>query len=316
MEHILNKIKEYNRIIIHGHVAPDGDCIGSQYGLYHMIKASFPEKEVYVTGDVCEYVAFLGKPTHVDEALFKGALSICVDCATAARLSDQNYKLADYVIKIDHHIDVEAYGNYQLVDTKAASCTEILTEFYNRYSDILKLNYDAAYALYTGLVTDSGRFRFDSVSKHTFNMAGILVSQGINISEIDTKLSLESIKELKFKGWVLDNFQMTENGCAYIKITRKDIEKYGLSDEDAAAQVSTISTIEDCPVWVLVMEYPDAIRMRLRSRGPAVNLLANEYAGGGHAKASGATLPSWDEFDNFIAKMDKLAKDYKASLND
>ena len=145
MEHILNKIKEYNRIIIHGHVAPDGDCIGSQYGLYHMLKESFPEKEIYVTGDVCEYVSFLGKPTHVDESLFTGALSICVDCATAARLSDQNYKLADYVIKIDHHIDVDAYGNYQLVDSKAASCTEILTEFYNRYKNELKLNYDDCY---------------------------------------------------------------------------------------------------------------------------------------------------------------------------
>ena len=113
MEHILNKIKEYNTIIIHGHKRPDGDCYGSQFGLQRAIKATYPDKKVYVVGGVCDYCAFLGKMDEIPDDIYKGALAICVDCATSDRLADQRFSLADYVIKIDHHIAEENYGNYQ-----------------------------------------------------------------------------------------------------------------------------------------------------------------------------------------------------------
>ena len=93
------------------------------------------------------------------------------------------------------------------------------------------------------------------------------------------------------------------------------INEFGVSDEDAASQVSTISTIDGCPVWAIFMEYPQEIRIRLRSRGPVINKLAEEYNGGGHAKASGARLNSWEELDGFIQKADKLVKAYKEELN-
>ena len=109
----------------------------------------------------------------------------------------------------------------------------------------------------------------------------------------------------------MSNFNVTENGFAYIKMTRDVIDSFGVSDEDAAAQVSTISTIEGCPVWAIFMDYPTEIRIRLRSRGPIINKLAEEYQGGGHAKASGAKLMSWDQLDGFLEKVDKLVKDYK-----
>lgn len=96
---------------------------------------------------------------------------------------------------------------------------------------------------------------------------------------------------------------MTDEGFAYIKMTRDVVEKYGVSDEEAANQVGTISTIEGCPVWALFMEYPgNEIRIRLRSRGPVINTLAEEYNGGGHAKAAGASLDSWDDLDGFVKK--------------
>lgn len=312
MEFILQKIKEFDTIIIHGHYRPDGDCIGSQYGLMNIIKETYPEKNVYITGEASAFVSFIGSPTILeDESIFENALSICVDCATADRLSDKRYNLAKYSIKIDHHIDVEQYCDYQYVDTTAPACAQIITEMYIKHSNELKMNKDAANALYVGINTDTGRFKFDSVNSRTFIAAAELLDNGVDISWIDNNLSIETLQTLKLKGYCLSNFKMTENGFAYIIMKRETIDMFGVSDEDAAAQVSTISTIEGCPVWAIFMDYPNEIRIRLRSRGPVINKLAEEYNGGGHAKASGAKLICWDELDEFVSKADELVKKYK-----
>lgn len=312
MEFILQKIKEFDTIIIHGHYRPDGDCIGSQYGLMNIIKETYPEKKVYITGEASAFVSFIGSPTILeDESIFENALSICVDCATADRLSDKRYNLAKYSIKIDHHIDVEQYCDYQYVDTTAPACAQIITEMYIKHSNELKMNKDAANALYVGINTDTGRFKFDSVNSRTFIAAAELLDNGVDISWIDNNLSIETLQTLKLKGYCLSNFKMTENGFAYIIMKRETIDMFGVSDEDAAAQVSTISTIEGCPVWAIFMDYPNEIRIRLRSRGPVINKLAEEYNGGGHAKASGAKLICWDELDEFVSKADELVKKYK-----
>lgn len=315
MEKIKALIEKYNTIILHGHIRPDGDCIGSQYGLYYLLKENYPNKNIYITGETSEFVSFIGRPSLINEELFDGALSICLDCAVSERLSDTRFNLSKEVIKIDHHIPVEDYGNYQYVDTTAPACAQIITELYMKYQNEWKLTKEAALALYVGISTDTGRFKFDSVNERTFLAAACLVSHGVDLGYIDNQLSVETLESLKLKGYILSNFKISEHGFAYVTLTREEIERFGVSDEDAAAQVSTISTIEFCPVWAILLEYPnDEIRIRLRSRGPAINLLANEYGGGGHAKASGAKLNSWNDLDVFVQKADQLVFDYKKSL--
>ena len=295
MDKIKEYIEKYDTIIIHGHVRPDGDCIGSQYS---------------------DYVAFIGRPELVSEELFKGALSICVDCATAERLSDKRYNLAEEYIKIDHHIPVEDYGAYQYVDTKAPACAQIIAELYLKNKDKWVLTKEAATALYVGILTDTSRFKFETVTSQTFKVAAELVDKGVDLGYLDNQLSVETLENLKLRGYVLSNFKITENGFAYITLTREEIERFGVSDEDAAAQVSTISSIGFCPVWAILLEYSkEEIRIRLRSRGPIINKLAEEYEGGGHAKASGAKLRNWSLLAEFVNKADKLVKEYKESLN-
>ena len=131
---------------------------------------------------------------------------------------------------------------------------------------------------------------------------------------LNNHLSIETLDTIKLRGYCLSNFQMSDNGFAYIKMTREIINRFGVSDEDAASQVTSISSIDTCPVWAMFIEYPTEIRIRLRSRGPVVNLLAEKYQGGGHPKASGAHLDSWDQLDDFIKDADKLVKEYKDSL--
>jgi len=308
---ILNKIKEYETIIIHGHKRPDGDCYGAQFGLKDIIKNSFPQKRVYVVGEVSDFVSFLGNIDTIDDSVYNGALSIVVDTAVVNRISDKRYALGKEIIKIDHHIPVDDYGNIRWVDTNFPSCAQMIAYFYSQFKDELKLSLTGATALYTGIVTDTGRFRFRGVSPLTHQIAALLLSKGVDIEYIDLKLSQESLKTIALKGYIYSNFVQRE-GFVYVKLTRDVIDKYEVSDEEAAATVNLLSGIEGFPVWALFIEYPNEIRIRLRSSGPNIDKLANQYEGGGHAKASGARLSSWDELPNFIKDAEELVKNYES----
>lgn len=309
MERILNKIKTYDTIIIHGHKRPDGDCYGAQFGLKDIISASFPNKNVYVVGDTSDFVDFVGKVDQISDNTYQNALAIVVDTAVRDRISDERYISAKEVIKIDHHIPVDDYGDIIWVDTNFPSCAQMITYFYYKFKDELKLTEKGAIALYTGIVTDTGRFRYRGVSQLTHQLAGLLIEKGVDVEYIDQMLTSETIEMMALKGFAYNNFK-TANGFIYLKVTRDVIEKYQVTDEQAASMVSLIGGIKGYPVWALFIEYPGEIRIRLRSSGPNVDLLANKYGGGGHAKAAGAKLDTWDDLNQFIKDVEDLVKIY------
>ena len=312
MKKILEKIKEFDTIIIHGHVNPDGDCIGSQFGLKYLIEETFPNKKVIITGSASKYVSFLGKPTMIeDESIFIGALSICVDCPVYERLSDNRFDKAKYSIKIDHHNDYNEYCDYEYIDSVAPSCTQIITEFYKTFSDELKMSEKAATALYVGMLTDTGRFSHGNVTPKTFECASTLLSHGVNLEFVNNSLSLETEGALRLKGYCLNNFKITENGFAYITLKYDEFSKFGVGEEVASSLVTSISTMKECPIWALIIENSEKIRLRLRSRRPAINELAQKYNGGGHKLASGGTLKNWDDLEEFVKLADELVKNYK-----
>ena len=113
MRAVLEKIKQYNRIIITRHMRPDGDAIGSTKGLARILRLSFPQKEIYIqTDDGSDYLAFLGKDDDpVSPELYRDALLVVIDTATADRISNANFRLAKEIVKIDHHIDIQPYGD-------------------------------------------------------------------------------------------------------------------------------------------------------------------------------------------------------------
>ncbi len=315
-DQIFSKIKDYKKIIIHMHKRPDGDCYGAGFGLKHIIKTTYPEKQVYVVGEETEYVSFVGTPDIINDDVFEGALSIVVDTASKDRVSDQRFKLSEFVIKIDHHIPVDDYGDLIYVDTSRPASAQIILEFFLRYKSELKMNMDAAIALYTGIVTDTGRFRFRSVNSDTFKSVAYLLDYGIDFVDILNKLSVKSENLLKLQGYVLLNFEKTPNGVAYIKMTTDLIEEFDVSLEEATSLVNELSTLEDCPVWMLFAEYDENfVRARMRSKGPAIDKLANKYDGGGHALACGANLGTWDKTEAILKDADELVKEYKASQN-
>ncbi|MCD4827618.1 MAG: bifunctional oligoribonuclease/PAP phosphatase NrnA [Acholeplasmataceae bacterium] len=310
MKRILNKIKAAETIIIHGHKRPDGDCYGAQFGLKDIIKTTYPNKHVYVVGQTSDFVDFVGKVDTITDDKYANALVIVVDTATSERISDPRYEMGSYLIKIDHHIPVDDYGDLRWVDTSFPSCAQMIAYFYHSFKNELKLTKEGAIALYTGIVTDTGRFRYRGVSKITHQLAGMLIEKGVDVEFIDQSLSKETLNMVALKGYVYSNYVACD-GFIYIKMTRDVINKFGITDEQAASVVNSLSGIEGFPVWALFIEYPSEIRIRLRSNGPEINTLANQYAGGGHAKASGCRIENWDQLDAFVKDAEKVVKAYK-----
>lgn len=313
---ILEEIKKYNTILIHGHIRPDGDCYGSQFGLAAILKENFPEKDIHVVGTTSDFVSFLGTPKKetITDEMYNGSLAIVVDCGSAERVSEPRYTLADKVIKIDHHIAQTHYGDLVYVEEEAPSCCQIITKFAIEMG--LRINYEAAFALYTGIVTDTGRFRFRGVDSETMMAAATLLSCGVDVEKLDNLLSVETMDVVKLKGYVLQNTVFTPDGVAYIKMTRDVLNQYNVTDEEAASLVSMIGSVEGYPVYCLFMDYPTEIRIRIRSRGPRVDKLANLYGGGGHEKAAGAHLDCWDDLDGFVSKLGQLNKYYQETGKD
>ena len=313
---IFNKIREYDRIFLFRHVRNDGDCVGASKGLKEIILATWPEKEVYlIDKDTAAYLEFMGPEDEpVDEALYADALGIVLDTASENRISNKNYKLCKELIKIDHHIPLECYGDYIWVEEERSSCCEMIVDFYETFRDQLVLNSTAATHLYTGMVTDSGRFKYDGVSGNTMRAAGTLLDVGVDIQTLYARLYLEAFEYLKFKAYIYEKMQITENGVAYIFVDKAMQEKFNLSLEQASAVVGTLDAIRGCICWAAFIENGDAegsIRVRLRSRFVHINGIAEKYRGGGHACASGATVYGTEEIQALLRDADALVKEYK-----
>lgn len=314
---VLDTIKEYNKIIIFRHFRPDGDAVGSTKGLQRILQLSFPNKQIVLQNcDFSDYLSFLGgeEPLYDDE-FYKDALGIVIDTATKARISNQRFSLCKKLIKIDHHIPIESYGDINWVEDERCSSCELITAFYDAMKDELKIDKEAATYLYTGLVTDSGRFRFRSVSGDTMRLAGLLLDQGVDTDHLYAHLYMKEFKEFKFEGYVLNNIQITENGVAHIYIDKSVMEEYNLSYEQASACVSFMDTIKDSLIWIAFIDTDksDEIRVRIRSRFITVNTLGEKYEGGGHACACGATVHSKEQMNNLLSDADKMLGEYKSA---
>ena len=314
---VLNTIKEFDRIIIFRHFRPDGDAVGSTKGLQRILRLSFPEKEIVLQNcDFADYVAFLGEEESLrEDDFYTDALGIVLDTATTARISNQKFSLCKKLIKIDHHIPVESYADINWVEDERSSCCELITAFYDAMRDELKIDKEAATYLYTGLVTDSGRFRFRSVSGETMRLAGVLLDTGVDIDHLYAHLYMKDLSEFKFQSYVMENIQLTQNGVAYIYIDHATMDRFGLTFEQASACVSYMDSIKNSLIWIALIdaEKPGDIRVRLRSRFVTINDLGKKYEGGGHACAAGATVHSTEQMQALIADADTLLGEYKNS---
>ena len=230
---ILDKIKEYDSIIIMRHTRPDGDAIGSTMGLRQILRLSFPEKKIrLINSDYSDYVAFLeNEDKDVSDNIYKKSLGIVVDTGDVKRISNKKYELCKELVKIDHHIDNSPYGDISWVEEERASACEMIAQFYFDNDKELKIDSFAATAIYTGMITDTGRFKYGVTNSSPFTYAGRLMDLGIDVELLYAHLYAQSFDEMKFKAFVLRNMKITENGVAYVYISRATQKKYRLNHE-------------------------------------------------------------------------------------
>lgn len=312
IEAIVQKIKQYETIIIHRHVRPDPDAYGSQAGLAQLIENNYPEKNVYVTGSEEASLNFLVRMDEVNDAAYEGALVIVCDTANQARIDDQRYAKGKELIKIDHHPIVDAYGDLQWVDTTASSTCEMIYElFLHMEKEGAILSDQGARLIYAGIVGDTGRFLFPSTTPKTLTYASDLVHYDFDRRTLYNEMYKTSLRVAKLKGHILQNLSLEEAGYATIPLTKDVLDEYEMSASETSQLVGILGDIEGILAWVFFVEEEDSIRVRLRSKGPVINKIAENHNGGGHPMAAGATAKDWEETKEIAKELEQACSDYQ-----
>lgn len=315
-EAVLDCIKNYDTIIIHRHSRPDGDAMGSQIGMKHIILENFPNKKVYMVGDTTNYLSFMPDSVmdEIDDGVYNGALAILLDFAAPHLASDNRYTLADKTVRVDHHIYCETFTDVEVVESSYESCCGLVTAFAVECG--LKINATAGEALYTGMLTDSGRFRYDSTSSRTFKMAAELIDTGFDVNELYRNLYSDNFDSKLLKAKFTLKIQFTPNNVAYIYTTKDEVKELGSSEFSISrGMVVTMADIKGVDIWVNFTESDEGVLCELRSGRFNINPIAVKYGGGGHQKASGACVPDHDTAMAMLADLDKMQGEYNERGN-
>lgn len=308
---ILNKIEEFNTIVIHRHNRPDGDAYSSQLGLKMFIELNYPNKKVYAVGDKTKYLSDIVQVDEIEDSIYDDALVFVVDTGSQDRIADERFDKGKFLIKIDHHINVESFGDLEWVDTSYPACALMISDIVFSKEDYI-INQNLAEMLYYGIVTDTGRFKYPSINGKALRLAAKLIEVGIDLEKVNGVLYLRDKDEFKLKGYTMLNHEYTKNGVAYITFSMKLMKELGVNDEEAASMVNVMDSIIGSQIWILFIEHESNLyRARIRSRYIPINELANKYNGGGHKNASGATLGDEKNIKKLLKDADKILKEFK-----
>ncbi len=309
-ENIIALLKKYDKIIIHRHKNPDGDAIGSQVGLKHLILENLPGKTVFCVGDAPKRYAFIedSEPDEIADEEYRGALAVILDLSAPELISDERYTLAEATARIDHHIFIAPIAEEEVINTDYESCCGLITELAIEAG--WKMPKIAAAALYTGMVTDSGRFRYDCVTDGTHRRASFLMKEKIDTNSIYSALYSDDLKSIQLRASFTMKIKALPERVAYIYTT---LEEFLATGESAftisRGMVGTMSDLKGIDIWANFTETPDGVLCELRSSKYNINPIATKYGGGGHQKASGATLKTREEAMLLLEDLKNLSKE-------
>ena len=304
---ILEKIKEYDTIIIHRHMKPDPDALGSQVGLKALLKHHFPEKTIKAVGFDEPTLTWMAEMDLVEDSTYQGALVIVCDTANTARIDDKRYSQGDFLIKIDHHPNDDIYGDLSWVDTSSSSASEMIALF--AQTTQLALSDRAAELLFAGIVGDTGRFLYPSTTARTLRLAASLREHNFDFASLTRKMDTMSYKIAKLQGYIYDHLEVDENGAARVILSQEVLKQFNVTDAETAAIVSAPGRIDSVSLWGIFVEQADGhYRVRLRSKIHPINEIAKEHDGGGHPLASGANSYSLEENEIIYQKLKNLLK--------
>ncbi len=307
---LINKIKEYDTIVIARHIGVDPDALCSQLALRDSILLTYPEKKVFSIGTGSQKFLSFGKLDKVEK--YENALLIVCDTPDKRRVDSVNFDEFNYSIKIDHHPFVEEFCDLEIIEEDKTSVSEIIMNIIEKTE--LKCNSSIAELLYMGLVSDSNRFLFNSCSYNTFKIVSTYLEKyPFDISKAYQKLYMRPLNEIRLEGYISLNMHVTENSLGYVFITDDVIKELKVDTASAGNMINNFNYIKEVLVWVTATEdiKNDQYRVSIRSRGPEVKEVAENHHGGGHKYAAGVKVKTKEEVENIIKDLDKLLKNYK-----
>ena len=294
-------IANAGRILISGHMSPDGDSLGCMVALQRLLSQA--GVEAYATADLNA----LGKPGFLEgvadliplrklKAAGRFDLFIALDCAAFDRMPAEVRQAADSlpVICIDHHVTNTAFGEVSIIDSSASSTAELVWSFakWNEW----KLDRAAAEALWVAMITDTGRFAYDSTSPRTLRAAGDLLKHGVRTALInDVIYGSFSCKAVELKRLAWRSLHIWKNRkVAEVTLTRDDFRSVRGSKADAEDVIEIPRSVARNEIALFFYQLPDRtreIKCSIRTRGDwDATVLAGKFGGGGHRKAAGCTI--------------------------
>ena len=290
-------IKGAKKILLLSHVNPDGDTLGSMCALYSMIEKRFKKKvDMSVVSNVPFNYKFL---PNVDKAqrYFDPSLVydlvITLDVAAIDRVRDAKvlFDRAKCRVNIDHHKTNPAYGDYNLIESEASSCGEVLFNYFKKNN--WEFTSDAAVCLYTAIMTDTGNFRFENTSPNALRAAADLVEFGANPNKL-YKLCYESKTKnlLMFQNYCVNKAEfLNDNMIVYTTVYKKDLEKFSAGDDYTDGIAETLRAIDSTEVSFVLKEVESKVtKVSMRSKKIDVAKICEVFGGGGHTYAAGCTI--------------------------
>ncbi|HLJ56018.1 MAG TPA: bifunctional oligoribonuclease/PAP phosphatase NrnA [Chthonomonadaceae bacterium] len=303
-------------VVIASHVNPDGDSLGCTLGLAHALRALNKDLVAISTDGVPDIYRFLPGAEWIQTSTERRDfdLAIVVDAGALERAGRSQREMllsAPTLLNIDHHVGDAPFGDIRIVDPEAAATAELIYGLVralgSRFGRDLMTG-AIADCLMTGVITDTGSFRFMNVTPQTFWLAARLQRLGAMPAEIaELVFENRSFASLKLLGCALESLQTTPDGrVAWAVVTAADYARFGAQDAETEGIVNHVRAVRGAAIGVLFREVPGGkVRISLRAReGADVNRIANVFGGGGHRLAAGCSIepPLGDAVDRVVAE--------------
>ncbi len=306
---LINKIEQFDNIVIARHIGVDPDALCSQLALRDSILLTYPNKKVLAVGTGSQKFLSFGKLDRTEK--LEDALLIICDTPDRKRVDSANPEDFKYSIKIDHHPYVETFCDYEIIEDDKTSVSEIIMNIIENTN--LKCDSNIAQLLYMGLVSDSNRFLFNSCTPETFKIVSTYLEKyPFDLSNAYQKLYLRPLNEVRLEGYISLNMNVTPNNLGYILISDEIINKLGVDSASAGNMVNNFNFIKEVLVWATITEdvKNDQFRVSIRSRGPEIQKVAEKHNGGGHKYAAGVKAKTKEEALEVMKDLDLLLQEY------
>ncbi len=304
------------KIVLAGHVNPDGDTLGCVLALAHVLRSLGKDVTAISTDGVPDILKWLPESDLIVTGTERRDFDLAIVCDAGAlerigRSVMPAVEAAPHLIDIDHHVADGVFGDIRILDSTAAATAELVLPLILRLSAKVGrelLDRAAAECLMTGLITDTGSFRFMNVTPNTFLMAARLQRLGASPAPIaELVFENRSYASVKLLGRALDSLQLTpDRRVAWAVVTAQDFAELDATDADTEGIVNHVRAVKDVSVGILFREVPGKnVRISLRAReGADVNRIANAFGGGGHRLAAGCSVepPLKDATEAVVAK--------------